>query len=85
MTFSQELDRLSLHFVKISLQIANCREENPSRRAPDVVLGEAELDTDAIAQLRVRSRSCPLREAASAPKQRGYRRRGAAVSVPPRG
>jgi hypothetical protein len=33
MTFSQKLDRFSLHFVKISLQIANCREENPSRRA----------------------------------------------------
>ena len=27
MTFSKELDRFSLHFFKISLQIRNCREE----------------------------------------------------------
>jgi hypothetical protein len=40
MTFSQELDRLSLHFVKISLQIANCREENPSRRAQAAVTAD---------------------------------------------
>ena len=77
MTFSQELDRLSLHFVK-----SPCKSQIAGRRTrlgehPDVVLGEAELDTDAIAQLRTEvslvsfARSDTRTQAARVPTPRG--------------